>query len=430
LSNHQGRRFLEKERRPPIPPILSIHLDRILRYSTSQVELARFAATVSRAFWIGGEKMEAQRKPEVPVDQEEIIKLLEEMVRHNASDLHLKCGSPPAMRINGVLRKANMDPLMPDDTLRMATAILPKHMKEIPPIGSLDFSYAIPGVARYRVNLFHQRGNLSIVIRKVNIDLPDFEELHLPPAIEEFTKLERGIVLMTGVTGSGKSTTLAAMLNHINRTRNAHIVTIEDPIEFLYRDDRCIINQMELGIDYESFEDAQKRVLRQDPDIILVGEMRDRASIRSAITAAETGHLVFSTLHTADTVQTVERILKHFDTDEHDLILQQLSNNLKGVVSQRLLRTADGKGRIPAVEILVASPIVKKLIFEGRTKELKQALQNRDGGMQTFNQALLELYEAEKVTKDECLRYVDNVPAFLRLMKGGEASGDSSGLVG
>lgn len=356
--------------------------------------------------------------------------LLEEMVRFNASDLHLKCGSPPCFRINGVLKKANTPPLMPDDTLGMAKDLAPARVTEIPSIGSLDFSYAIPGVARYRVNVFHQRGNISLVIRKVNIELPNFEDINLPPVIEKFADYERGIILVTGVTGSGKSTTLAAILNRINKIRNAHIVTIEDPIEFLYRDEKCIINQMELGIDFETFEDAMKRVLRQDPDIILVGEMRDRTTIRAAITSAETGHLVFSTLHTGDTATTVERILKHFDADEHELVLQQLSNNLRGVISQRLLRRADGKGRVPALEIMVGTPIVQKLIYEGRLKDLKAAVQNREGGMQTFNQHLLELLEAGTITKEEALRYVDNIPAFERMLRGGLSSGDGTGLIG
>jgi twitching motility protein PilT len=375
--------------------------------------------------------MESQTVAEERTSKKAVLRtLLEEMVRYKASDLHLKCGSPPALRVNGVLRKTALDSLMPDDTMAMAIEMLPPRYTEIPEIGSLDFSYAIPGVARYRVNVFHQRGNISIVIRRVSFELPDFDELNLPEAIEGLANNERGIILVTGVTGSGKSTTLAALINKINRTRNSHIVTIEDPIEFLYRDDRCLINQQELGIDFESFDDALKRVLRQDPDIILVGEMRDRTTIRSAITAAETGHLVFSTLHTSDAVQTVERILKYFDTDEHELVLQQMSNNLKAVVSQRLLRRADGKGRVPAVEILIATPIVQKLILEGRTKDLKTAIQNRESGMQTFNQCLLKLVEDEIVTKQEALRYVDNIPAFERMMKGGAASGDTFGLVG
>jgi twitching motility protein PilT len=375
--------------------------------------------------------MESQTVAQEKTEKKAVLHtLLEEMVRYKASDLHLKCGSPPSLRVNGVLRKTALNSLMPDDTLAMAKEMLPPRYTEIVDIGSMDFSYAIPGVARYRVNVFHQRGNISIVIRRVSFELPDFDELNLPEAIEGLADNERGIVLVTGVTGSGKSTTLAALINKINRTRNAHIVTIEDPIEFLYRDDRCLINQQELGIDFESFEDALKRVLRQDPDIILVGEMRDRTTIRSAITAAETGHLVFSTLHTADAVQTVERVLKYFDTDEHELVLQQMSNNLKAVVSQRLLRRADGKGRVPAIELLVATPIVQKLVLEGRTKDLKTAIQNGEAGMQTFNQCLLGLVEEEIVTKQEALRYVDNIPAFERMMKGGAASGDSFGLVG
>lgn len=362
--------------------------------------------------------------------QVHIRTLLEEMVRHNASDLHLKCGSPPAMRINGVIRKSNLAVLGAEDTMTMARDMMPPRMTEIPDIGSVDFSYAIPGVARYRVNVFHQRGNISLVIRKVNIEIPNYEELNLPPVVGKFAELERGIVLLTGVTGSGKSSTLSALLNHINKTRASHIVTIEDPIEFLYRDEKCIINQMELGIDYESFDDAIKRVLRQDPDVILIGEMRDRTTIRSAITAAETGHLVFSTLHTADAVQTVERILKYFDPSEHELVLQQLSNNLRGVISQRLLKRADKKGRVPAIEVMVSTPIVQRLIQEGRTKDLYQAIQNKEGGMQTFNQHLIELVEKGTVTQEEALRYVDNIPAFLRMLKGGTSSGDTAGLVG
>jgi len=376
--------------------------------------------------------METQVAPEKPKTERKAVlrTLLEEMVRYSASDLHLKCGSPPSLRVNGVLRKTALDPLMPDDTMAMAREMLPSHIEAIPPIGSLDFSYAIAGVARYRVNVFHQRGNISIVIRRVSFEIPDFDELALPEAVEKLADQERGIVLVTGVTGSGKSTTLAAMLNKINRTRNAHVVTIEDPIEYLYRDDRCLINQQELGIDFDSFDDALKRVLRQDPDIILVGEMRDRTTIRSAITAAETGHLVFSTLHTSDAVQTVERVLKYFETDEHELVLQQLSLNLKAVISQRLLRRADGKGRVPAIELLISTPIVQKLILEGRTKDLKVAIQNGEEGMQTFNQCLLEMVEENVVTKQEALRYVDNIPAFERMMKGGAASGDAYGLVG
>jgi twitching motility protein PilT len=369
--------------------------------------------------------------PPTKADMKEVLHtLLSEMVRYNASDLHLKCGSPPALRVNGTLRKTAMPPLEPVDTKVMAEAMLPPRYTGIPDIGSLDFSYAVPGVARYRVNVFHQRGNISLVLRRVSFDIPDFESLNLPEAIEGLAELERGIVLVTGVTGSGKSTTLAALMNKINRTRQAHIVTIEDPIEFLYRDDKCLINQMELGIDYESFEDAIKRVLRQDPDIILVGEMRDRITIRSAITAAETGHLVFSTLHTADAVQTVERVLKYFDTADHELILQQLSNNLKAVISQRLLKRADGKGRVPAIELLIGTPIVQKLVLEGKTKSLKTAIQNGEAGMQTFNQHLLALVEDGTVTKQEALRYVDNIPAFERMMKGGTSSGDTFGLVG
>jgi len=232
------------------------------------------------------------------------------------------------------------------------------------------------------------------------------------------------------VTGSGKSTTLASIIDHINETRSAHIVTIEDPIEFLYRDRQCIINQQELGLDFETFSDALKRALRQDPDIILIGEMRDQETIRAAITAAETGHMVLSTLHTMDATQTVDRVLKYFDTDEQELIRMQLSLNLKAVISQRLLKRAAGRGRVPAVEVLVATPVVQKLIFEGRTKELKAAITSRESGMQSYNQALVELVKKGTVAKEEALLYVDNPQAFERNLKGGYSDGDKGGLIG
>lgn len=361
----------------------------------------------------------------------DVTKMLEEMLDLNASDLHLKVGSPPTYRVDGKLRTDGGDPLRPDDTLAIAKDLMSINERlAVPDIGSVDFSYSIPGIARYRVNVFHQRGTVSLVLRLVKFQVPPFEELGLPKVVEEIANNERGLVIVTGITGSGKSTTLAAIIDYINTNRAEHIITVEDPIEYLYRDKKCIINQCELGVDFEDFQDALKRILRQDPDVILVGEMRDRETIRAAITAAETGHLVLTTLHTMDTTQTVDRIMKYFDADEQDLIRMQLSLNLRAILSQRLLRHASGHGRVPAIEVLVNTPIVQKLIFEGRTKEIKMALTNRDAGMQTYDQAMVELVKAEQVQKEEALSFVDNRLAFERNLKGGYSDGDRGGLLG
>jgi twitching motility protein PilT len=348
-----------------------------------------------------------------------------------ASDLHLKVGSPPTIRIDGILTPLELDKLMPDMTESLVLEMLPaRYNGHFPTEGSLDFAYGVANIGRFRVNAFRQRGTISAVLRRVSSDILNYEQLNLPPVIQELARKDRGLVLVTGITGSGKSTTLAAMLDDINHRRSAHVVTIEDPIEYLYRDDKCLINQRELGIDFDDFADALKRVLRQDPDIILIGEMRDKETIISAVKAAETGHLVFSTLHTSDSAQTVDRIMKYFDPSEQELIRMQLALNLQGVVSQRLLRRASGQGRVPAVEILINTPVVQKLILEGRTKELKAAVKNKEGGMQTFDQCLLEYVNKEIVTKEEALRAVDNQGAFIRMLKGGWSDSDHGGILG
>jgi twitching motility protein PilT len=335
------------------------------------------------------------------------------------------------MRLHGRLVPMTDEKLKPQQTHAMAKEMLPENFKDrFTSIGSLDFSYSIPGVARFRVNVFHQRGTVSIVMRAVNFEVPSFEELFLPPVLADIAANDRGLVLVTGVTGSGKSTTLASMIEYINQRRNLHIVTIEDPIEYLYTDKSCIINQQELGLDTPSFDDALRRVLRQDPDVILIGEMRDKDTILSAVKAAETGHLVFSTLHTADAVQTVDRILKYFPPDEQDLIRMQLSLNLRAVISQRLLRRAEGSGRVPGVEVMVGTPIINKLILQGKTSELRQAIRNREAGMQSFLQSLVDLVVNEVVTIDEAKRNTENPLALERNIKGGYSDGDKGGLIG
>lgn len=361
----------------------------------------------------------------------EINALLEGMVKVKASDLHLKVGSPPMMRIHGDLRPVDSPVLTAQDTENIVNVITPARKRQgFDQIGTADFSYSIPKVARFRVNIFHQRGSVSIAIRQVSFSIPSMDNLDLPEAIKNIAKNKRGLVLVTGVTGSGKSTTLAAIIEHINQTRREHIITIEDPIEYLYSDKKSIVNQIELGVDIDSFENALRHVLRQDPDIILLGELRDKVSVKTALSAVETGHMVLSTLHTPDAKQTITRILDFFSADEENLILSQLSLGLQAVISQRLLKRADNQGRIPAVEVLVNSPIIAKLIKEGRIVDIKQAIQNKDDGMQTFNQALVELTRLGKITLEEGLKYCDDESAYKRNVKGIYSEGDRTGLIG
>jgi twitching motility protein PilT len=361
----------------------------------------------------------------------DIQQLLEVMVNLGASDLHLTAGSPPMYRINGELRPVDCPPLNPKQTSEAMLTLAPTNKRTtFDEIGTADFSFAISGLARYRINIFHQRGSVGLAIRLVSSEAPTIESLNLPPAIANICGHHRGLVLVTGVTGSGKSSTLAAMIGHINATRRSHIITVEDPIEFLYRHNRSIVNQIELGVDVTDLPTALKHVLRQDPDVILFGELRDRESVKIALTATETGHLVFATLHTSDAHQTINRILNLFEADEEKLILQELSMNLKAVISQRLVRTADGKRRVPACEIMVAIPIVQKLIAEGRIGDLHQAIRNGEEGMQTFSQALVEWVRDKTVALDEALKYVDDAAAFKRNVAGRYSEGDRRALVG
>lgn len=360
-----------------------------------------------------------------------IHSLLEGMSNLGASDLHLKVGSPPTLRINGALRpveSAALDAETMTDIMEQMTPA--RKQRTLNELGTADFSYSMPNLARFRINVFRQRGAVSMAIRRVSHEIPSFQDLNLPPILAKISDEKRGLVLVTGVTGSGKSSTLAAMIRHINSSRREHIITIEDPIEFLFRDQMSIINQLELEVDVISFEVALKHVLRQDPDVIMIGELRDRSTVRTALMATETGHLVFATLHTSDAKQTVNRVLHFFSSDDQPLILEQLSLNLRAVVSQRLLRRMDTKGRIPTVEILRHSPTVAKLIREGRITELHQAIQNREVGMQTFDQSLTDLVLAKKVSLEEAIRYSVDPAKLRRNVKGVYAEGDQSSLVG
>ena len=351
----------------------------------------------------------------------DLQRALQTLVEQDGSDLHLKVPSQPLCRVNGVLVPIpGTDPLTPEDTENTLAAILgtdTAKRAEFERDGEVDLSYAVPGLARFRVNGFRQRGAVSLVMRSIPFGIKTIEELQLPPVIQALAEEERGIVLVTGTTGSGKSTTLAAMIDHINSTRARHVVTIEDPIEFLHVDKRSIINQREIGMDTADFKTALRRVLRQDPDVILIGEMRDEETVQTALSAAETGHLVFSTVHTVDAAETVNRLIEFFPPHMHDQVRAMIAGTLKGVISQRLVPTADGKHRLATCEILRSTGRVKDLILDHKqTSRLPEVI--ADGayyGMQTFDQALFHHLKDGKITMEDALEFASS-PHDFRLL--------------
>jgi twitching motility protein PilT len=346
---------------------------------------------------------------------------LRRVIETEGSDLHLKVPSRPLIRTHGTLEAIpDSEPLSPNDTEAVLREMLTEEskLKEFAEENEVDFSYAVPGFARFRVNAFRQRGAISIVCRAIPHTVRTVEELSLPPVIAELAQEERGIVLVTGTTGSGKSTTLAAMIDEINRAKSKHIVTIEDPIEFLHRDKLSIINQREVGGDTASFKRALRRVLRQDPDVILVGEMRDEETVSTALSAAETGHLVFSTLHTVDAPETVNRIVDFFPPHQQQQARAMLAGTLKGVISQRLVRTPDGKGRVATCEILRMTGRVRDMIMNPQeTGRLIEVITEGEYyGMQTFDQALLKHVQAGRVSMEEALRAATHPHDFKLLV--------------
>lgn len=333
---------------------------------------------------------------------------LVQLVAAGGSDLHLKVGAPPLMRVNGMLRPVgDAGPLAPADTERALELMVAdaERRAAFEAEHEADFAHAVPGLARFRVNAFRQRGTISLVLRAIPSEVLTVEQLGLPPAVAELAAEERGIVLVTGTTGSGKSTTLAAVVDHVNASAAKHVVTIEDPIEFLHRDKRSIVNQREVGHDTASFTRALRRVLRQDPDVILIGEMRDEETVRTALSAAETGHLVLSTLHTIDATETVNRIVDFFPPHQHGQARAMLAGTLKGIVSQRLVRTADGAGRVAVCEILRMTGRARDMILDpeqtGRLREV--VAEGRYYGMQTFDQALLAHVQAGRVAMADAI---------------------------
>jgi len=332
--------------------------------------------------------------------------LLERTVARNASDLHVTVGTPPAMRVHGALeRYQDVPDLSPDDTHQMLYRILSTEQQKLLEINrQIDFAHSIPGLARFRVNVFFQRGTLGAAFRLIPADIKTLEELGIPTTLHALTEKPRGLVLVTGPTGSGKSTTLAALIDEINRKRSEHILTIEDPVEFVHRHKRCIVNQREIGPDASSFAEALRAALREDPDVILLGEMRDLETISTAITAAETGHLVFATLHTQSAPSTVDRIIDAFPAAQQEQVRVQLAATLQGICTQALLPTPGGTGRVPALEILFPDDAVRNLIRQGKVEQVYSVMQTSTAkGMQTMEQSLADLVIRKVITLEDAL---------------------------
>jgi len=357
--------------------------------------------------------------------------ILKIALKGGASDIHLKPGLPPMFRVDGALVPLkNGERLAPEDLHQIAFSIMnPTQKARFDETREVDLAYGIAGLGRFRVNVFQQRGSVGIVFRVIPFGVKSIESLHLPKVIENIAMEHRGLVLVTGTTGSGKSTSLAAMIDHINSNRTCHIMTIEDPIEFLVRDRRSIVNQREIGVDTQSFANALRAALRQDPDVILVGEMRDFETIETALTAAETGHLVMSTLHTLDATETINRIISVFPPYQQKQVRLQLAAILKAVISQRLVPRADGKGRVPALEVLISTARVRECIADkDRTKEIHDAIAKgfTTYGMQTFDQSLMQHVKSGLVTYDEALKHVSNPDDFALRFRGIASTSDGT----
>ncbi|MFH1454405.1 MAG: PilT/PilU family type 4a pilus ATPase [Armatimonadota bacterium] len=336
-------------------------------------------------------------------------KILVAAIKNEASDAFVKADQIPMLKINDELIPVEVDKFTPEMTEHLAKEIMPsRHMEEFETTHEANFTYVIPE-GRFRTNVMLQRGYYGFVFRRIEEKIPDFKALYLPEVLGNLSMVERGLILVTGPTGSGKSTTLASMIEHRNQNASNHIITIEDPIEYFYKDDKCLINQREIGQDTVSFGKALENAVRQAPDVLLIGEMRDPESVNAAVFFAETGHLVLSTLHSLNTTQTVERILNFFTTDVQEQMLKQLALTLHSIISQRLIPRKDGKGLIPAVEILIMNARMKDLLSKNELGTLKREIdQFIPDGMQSFDHAILELYKQDLITKDDAIRFADN----------------------
>ncbi|MDA3792620.1 MAG: type IV pilus twitching motility protein PilT [Elusimicrobia bacterium] len=355
----------------------------------------------------------------------ELKELLKVMVKAGASDLHIRAGSKPILRVNTKLRVAtNFDKVTPEDGRKLVEDICSdKELKEYQKNNEVDMSLSVGGLARFRVNIFQQRNTVDIVMRLVPTESPSIDEIMLPESIKKIASQQRGIVLVTGTTGSGKSTTLAAMINYINRNLSKHIITLEDPIEYLHNDIKSIVSQREIGVDTFSYPGALKHIVRQDPDVILIGEMRDTETMKAALTAAQMGHLVLSTIHTINAVQTVTRIVDIFPPHHQNQIRLQLADSITAVISQRLLPKKDGGGMVPAVEVMIATSLIRKLIEENDYTAINEQIEKGDYyGMQSFNQSLEKLYKAEHIDLDEAKKAATNPEDLMLRIRGIKSS--------
>ncbi|MBI3620899.1 MAG: type IV pilus twitching motility protein PilT [Nitrospirae bacterium] len=361
----------------------------------------------------------------------DINDLLKSATEKRASDLHFKVGNPPIVRVDGKLQPLDQYPkIAQEDVVALAFSVMNTSQKQrFKDHNEVDLAYSAPGLGRFRVNIYQQRGSIGMVCRVIPTKILTITDLNLPAVVEKLAAEQRGLILVTGTTGSGKSTTLAAIIDQVNRTRNDNIITIEDPIEFLHRDRKCLISQREVGSDTESFSVALRSALRQDPDVILVGEMRDFETISTALVAAETGHMVMSTLHTVDAAETVNRIISVFPPYQQKQVRLQFASVIKGIVSMRLVPRADGNGRVPAVEVMVATQTIRECIIDpDKTRKIPEvvAAGSSQYGMQTFDQSLYALYQKKLVTYEEALRWCSNPEDFALRVKGIQSTADLS----
>lgn len=361
-------------------------------------------------------------QPEIHVE-ERSLKLhdyLKTTVKVNGSDLHLQEGSVPMIRVDGRARFLDTPPATEGQMEEFVKQLVPdaEKMEILKHKGSVDVAYNMPGFARFRTSVFHSREKFAVVMRRIVTKIPMFDELNLPPQVEELANHHRGIVVVSGTTGSGKSTSLAAIIGKVNRTRNDRIITVEDPIEFQHENAKSLVSQVEVGTDSESYEYALRAMMRQDPDTILIGEIRDTFSLSTALRAADTGHLVFTTVHATNAPMTIERMVSLFDPNQKELMQTQLGLNLVAVLCQRLAKRREGKGRIPVIEIMMATPIVRKYILEGEFEKLKGAVGNRESGSQSFDQHLTELFQKQIIDVSEAKRLASNVDALNLALRG------------
>lgn len=347
-----------------------------------------------------------------------------------ASDIHIIQDCPPFFRIDGDMKKVEMPPITKDDLHHMLTKMMPHHlMRELESQRGCDFSYQLGEEIRFRCVAYYENSKLGIVMRLIPLTIPTCEDMEFPEVIKTVARNSRGMILLTGMTGSGKSTTLAAMIDYLNTIESLRIITIEDPVEYVYKGKKSIISQREVGKDVPDFNVALRQAMRMDPDVILVGEMRDAETIKVAIKAAETGHLVLSTLHTTSAVHTVQRIIGYFPENEHDLLREQLSLNLKASITQRLVKKAEGRGRLAAMEIMVVNATIAKLVRDNRISDIFGVIKGRDDGMQTFDQGLADYVRAGKITFDEGALYCEDFYAYKRFIAGISSTGDRGAII-